>query len=239
MADPSKHAPGTVCWVDLGVPDGGGAAAFYTALLGWQISPPDPTGYRLAHLHGHPVAALGPPEEPGPPYWTVYIHTPDAAATGRAATAAGGSIVVPAAPAGDAGTAATVRDPAGAPLSLWQPGTHPGTWAFGTHGTLADVQLRTDQPVQHQAFLQDLLGWQRHNDVAALNGQPVATWTRPALGAPRTAGSPWVVRFHVQDVPTALKQAANLGATTIDAEPGILLDPAGALVGLTTARNFA
>ena len=155
--NPGAAGPaGGVCWVDLGTPDVEAAAAFYSALLGWDVEPADPAGYRLAGLHGHPVAALGPAEEPGPPYWTVYAATPDVAATARAASTAGGTVVVPPTPAGDAGVSAVVRGPDDLPLSLWQAGTHAGTWTSRRPGAFAGVRLRTEEPAAHAGFLQSV-----------------------------------------------------------------------------------
>lgn len=89
---------GSICWVDLGITDVGTAAAFYSALLGWQVDrSPRPGRVPLAYLPGcRPVPALGPAEDPpGTSYWTVYASVLDATATARAAVAAGGLLVTP------------------------------------------------------------------------------------------------------------------------------------------------
>jgi predicted enzyme related to lactoylglutathione lyase len=217
-----------VCWVDLGVSDVPAAVSFYSGLFGWDVAAPDPTGYRLAGLEGQPVAAFGPAEDPGPPYWTVYVHTHDVVARVAAVTAAGGTVVVPPTPAGDAGIAATVRDPFGAPLSLWQPGTHRGTRLPGPAGTLAGVELRTDRIGGVARFLQDALQWTVHRGgTITRDGEPVATWS-PAVPRP---GSPWLVRFHVADLAAAMERATALGACVNGA--AVLTDPCGARFALT------
>ena len=237
-ASSDQHPLGSICWVDLGVPDVDTAAAFYIALLGWHVDPPDPAGYRLAYLTGpHPVAALGPAEDPGAPYWTVYARVCDAAATARAAVAAGGRLIMAAEAAGDAGVAAAVRDPAGAPLSLWQPRTHPGTWASGEPGSVADVRLRTDRPQDHLPFLHATMGWERHDHRFVVDGGTVATWGPPTADLPRQPPSPWLVRFHVDDLDAATQRAVALGAHALQTEPGTLLDPAGALFGFAPATT--
>lgn len=235
---PDQHQVGGICWVDLGVPDVDTAAAFYSALLGWQVDPPDPTGYRLAYLPDrHLVAALGPADDAGAPYWTVYARVRDAATTVQAAVAAGGRLIAAAQAAGDAGVAAAVRDPAGAPLSLWQPTAHPGTWALGTAGSVADIRLRTDRPQDHLPFLHAALGWEQHDDAFTVDGRTVATWSPPTASPPRQAPSPWFVRFHVADIDAAIQHAVALGAQALQSEPGTLLDPAGALFGLARATR--
>lgn len=236
-ADPAQHPAGSICWVDLGITDVDTAAAFYSALLGWQVDPPDRAGYRLAYLPGRrPVAALGPAEDPGTPYWTVYASVLDATATARAAVAAGGLLATPAVDAGEAGVAAAVRDPAGAPLSLWQPGTHPGTWATGEPGAVADVQLRTDRPQDSQPFLHATLGWDLRDRRFVIDGRAVATWAPPAADLPRQPPSPWLVRFHVHDVDASTRRAVALGGHALH-EAGTLRDPAGAVLGLVRATT--
>ncbi len=136
----SEHPAGSVCWFELGVADAGAAASFYSELFGWTVAEPDETGYRLASLYGQPVAALGPADDPGPPYWTVYLHTADISASIQAVTTAGGTIISPPAPVGDAGVAAVVRDPQGGPPSLWQPIPHPGSSASWSQTSLPRSQ---------------------------------------------------------------------------------------------------
>jgi predicted enzyme related to lactoylglutathione lyase len=218
-----------VCWIDLGTPDVEASVAFYANLFGWEVAPADPAGYRLAALQGHLIAAFGPAEEPGRPYWTVYVATPDADATARAATTAGGTVVVPPAPAGDAGVSAVVRGPHGLPLSLWQPGTHAGTWTSPRHGTFAHAELRTDQLTAHADFLHTVLGWHLRGDVFSHEGQPVAYRARPVSAHPTSAH--WLVHFDVDSLDDTVQRALDLGAHTLDDEPG-LVDPAGALFAL-------
>ena len=238
MPDTTAHrttpgAPGGVCWIDLGVADVPAAVAFYRGLFGWQPAEPDSSGYRLALIDGHPVAAFGPGEDAGPPYWTVYAHTTDIGATVAAVAAAGGSIVVPPSPAGAAGTAAVVRDPYGGPLSLWQPGTHAGTHPGGRHGTLAGVELRTDRIDGTARFLHAALGWRcRPDGTVTHHGRTVATWTAHAKPS---GPSPWLVTFHVDDVAAAEARATELGAS-IDAAR-LLTDPFGAAFALTRAAG--
>jgi len=226
---PMEHPLGAVCWLDLGVPDVAGAADFYGQLFGWSIAQPDSDGYRLAAADGELVAALGPAEDHGTPYWTVYLHTKDITATTAAVVTAGGVSVVPPSAVGDIGTAAVVRDPYGGPLSLWQPGTHSGTHASGGHGTLHGVRYRTDDPQGAAAFFHAVAGWQLAPDGRfTVDGVTVARCAPGLPGAP----SPWLVEFAVADAATAVAGARELGARSLHGEPTVMRDPWGTVFAL-------
>jgi predicted enzyme related to lactoylglutathione lyase len=185
----------------------------------------------LAILAGHFVAALGPAEDPGPPYWTVYVHTADAAASARLTVQAGGTLIAPPTPAGAAGIAAVIRTPGGARLSLWQPGTSTGTWASGHPGTLADCTLRITTDDDH-AFLHTVLGWRLEPDgiITGPNGY-VGRWiTHGGL----TATPEWLVAFHVEDQQAATQRATALGARAHGTRSDILTDPTGAMFAITS-----
>jgi predicted enzyme related to lactoylglutathione lyase len=237
--DPSRHPAGSVCWLDLGIPDVDAAVAFYGELLGWTVAPPDPTGYRLAGVPGGLVAAFGPAEDPGAPYWTVYVSTDDIEASVRAYTVAGGTVVVPVTAVGEIGASAVVRDPAGLPMSFWQPGTHLGTYASGEPGTLAGVRLLGADPLRTGAFLAAALDWRMQPDgTVAHAGRTVATWTLPESDTGPVGGRhSWVVEFAAADVPAATARALELGATPGAPGTDTLLDPAGAHFALTRART--
>ncbi|MGF7234705.1 MAG: VOC family protein [Frankia sp.] len=235
--NPAEHPEGGICWVDLGTPDIDTATTFYRNLFGWTFADPDPTGYRLAGLRGHLVTALGPATEPGPPYWTVYVLTHDIEASVTAATTSGATIAVPPAPAGDAGRSAVVRDPTGAPLSFWQPGSHTGTYASGEHGTLAHAEFTTKRPEQVRHFFRETLQWDLDPTRSAVTRgeHTVATWMpNPSAGA--TLSSPWLVAFVAYDVGTTRRAALALGATPTE-RPNVLLDPTGARFGLTSVAE--
>jgi len=225
----AEHPVGNMCWLDLGVNDPDVAASFYGRLLNWTVAAPDESGYRLASLRGHLVAAIGPAEDPGIPYWTVYVRTADITASVNAVAAAGGAVIVPPTPAGDAGVSAVVRDPHGTPLSFWQPGTHRGTYASGEHGTLAGIQLRIDAPEDQRAFLRTSLGWRvRSNGTITYRGRTVATWVPGSTTSGPNRPSPWLVALSVADRAAAIERALELGASRCADRPGVLIDPAGA-----------
>jgi uncharacterized protein len=222
---------GGVGWVDLGLADVDAGAAFYRGLFGWVIGEPDGTGYRLASLGGRWVAALGPAEEAGNPYWTVYVTVPDVRATLRPVVAAGGTVAVAAATVGDVGDFAVIRDPAGDPLSLWQPGTGGGSYAAGVDGAFARLQFRGPDPDSAGEFLGAVLGWRFEPDGAIRHaGRAVATWLRADDPGAR---SPWLVHFGVTAVRASTRRALDLGATPVGGQPGVMLDPAGARFALT------
>ena len=228
MAVPSLR-PGTVCWVDLGTPDARRTAGFYRALFGWDVADPDENGYRPCSIQGRLVGALGPAEDPGPPYWTTSIGVSDIAAATADFAAAGATVRVPPAPAGDAGVYAVFADPAGAPVSLWQPGAHAGMHAVAEHGAFSAVELLTDDPRGAARFYGRVLGWAFGDDgTVRLDGEPVASWT------PAPAPSQWLVGFAAGDVAAAAAHAVRLGASHAESRSGmtVLTDPTGAVFGL-------
>ncbi len=219
-----------VCWIDLGSPDPTRAAGFYAELFGWTYGDPDPAGYQVARLAGRDVSGLGPAEDPGPPYWTVVLAVEDIDAAARTARAAGARIVVPPAPAGDLGHAAVAIDPVGAPISLWQPGTHAGMQVRGEPGTFTAIELFTSRPEEAIAFYTNVFG-QADRSPSGLR----AHFLRAAPPASTPQPSLWVAHVAVDDVPAAARTATRLGAVP---EPPphstatVLRDPDGALFGL-------
>jgi predicted enzyme related to lactoylglutathione lyase len=234
VSAPDEHPVGAVCWLDLGTRDPDTTAAFYTALLNWEVAPPDGTGYQLTSRNGGRLtAALGPAEDAGDPYWTPYIHTLDVEASVRRCAAAGATILLAPAAAGDLGRFATIRDPQGATLSFWQPGQHRGTWSDGTHGALAPPLLLTPDPRSSAAFLTAALDWSINPTGAhgPAGHEEVRVVTRPRRPAV------WAAQFHVEDPGTGRRQALELGARGHG--PALLTDPAGAVFALTYLHEMA
>ncbi|WP_405704170.1 VOC family protein [Streptomyces sp. NBC_00069] len=233
----TRHPENSVSWIDLGTPDMETTAAFYTALFGWTVAPPDPNGYRLCTLRGQLVAALGPAEDAGAPYWTVNVTVSDIQATATRFTNLGAQIIVAPTEVGTLGHAAVTLDPVGAPLSLWQPGTHTGMQLTHEPGTFAGISLLTDHPAHAAAFYRPALHWNvnpQHTEFGLPDNSIAATGPPP--GKPTAQRSLWLVSFAGNRPDTDAKQALRLGATEVrqDANGDVVLrDPTGALFAIT------
>ncbi|PZS36395.1 MAG: hypothetical protein DLM58_01830 [Pseudonocardiales bacterium] len=227
MTAPDEHPVGGVCWLDLGTREPTTTAAFYSALLEWQVAPPDDAGYQLVSRDGHLTAALGPAEDLGDPYWTPYIRTLDVQASVRRCAEAGGTVVVAPATVGDLGHFATIRDPRGATLSLWQPGLHRGTWSDGGHGAVAPPILLTPDRQASEAFLAAVVDWS--TSPAGMHGP--AGQKAVHVRERRRDTAVWAAQFHVRDPEAGRLKALSLGARISDT--GLMTDPAGALFALT------
>ncbi|MFJ4779259.1 VOC family protein [Streptomyces sp. NPDC088762] len=122
-------AENTLVWVELHVPDPEAALGFYSALFGWRHTEMEAPGmtYRvLSTADGDQQDAsfggIAPQQGQGEPSrWTPYFHVPDVDATAAAATANGGSVVMPASDVPEVGRIAWLADPAGAVFALLKP----------------------------------------------------------------------------------------------------------------------
>ena len=122
-----EHYPdNTFCWIDLGANDAAGAKAFYGGLLGWEFDElasgekGEKGTYAICRLRGKAVAGLyDRAERPG---WGSYVKVADVDRVTDRARELGAEVLVEPFDAPGGGRVATVRDPAGAAVSLSRPG---------------------------------------------------------------------------------------------------------------------
>ncbi|MFE6052239.1 VOC family protein [Kitasatospora sp. NPDC056446] len=118
---------GALVWAELHTSDQDGAYAFYRQLFGWRVEDFEPSpgmNYRvLSTVEGDPrsnafggIAPTMSPEQPSA--WTPYFAAEDVDAVVARATAAGGSVLMPASDVEKVGRLAWLADPNGAPFAL-------------------------------------------------------------------------------------------------------------------------
>lgn len=249
--------PGTPCWADLTAPDVPAAAAFYTALLGWEIeeSGPEYGGYVMASVGGRSVAGIGVPQNPGvPPVWTMYLASDDVDATGEAIGDAGGTVLVAPFDVGTLGRMLVATDPAGAAFGVWQAGGHHGFGVVNEPGAVTWEDLRSTDTDASQAFYTAVFGF----GYEPVPGAPddYTTFALPdgeamggiggMMGAPDGVPSHWLVYFAVADLAAAVATVREYGGQVhlerMETEFGIMgavADPNGAAFWLVQAPGQA
>jgi predicted enzyme related to lactoylglutathione lyase len=260
---------GVPCWVDTWQPDAEAAVAFYTPLFGWEAddSPVTEAGVRhvMLRLRDREVAAIGSrPRGEGPaldPAWGTYVWVENVDETVAAATAAGGSVVIPAFESLDGGRMAVLRDPGGAVFGVWRPGAHRGARVINEPNAWSMSLLLTDDPDTAKSFYAAVFGWKAEpfqmgesegtlwrlpGYVGGVPTQPVPRDVvgvmAPAFGRPAA----WVVNFWVPDADATAAAAVDLGGkivagpfdTSISRE-AVLADPAGAVFTVSTVPAAA
>jgi predicted enzyme related to lactoylglutathione lyase len=244
----SSYVQGTPNWIDLSATDQDAAKAFYGDLFGWTFDDqPMPDGvYSMAVKDGGLVAAISvqPPDlaaQLAPAMWNTYFAVDDVDAALSRVDAAGGKTVMAAFDVPDAGRMAFIIDPTGAPLALWQAGSHIGATLVNEAGSVIWNDLRTDDVAGAAAFYEAVFGLTAdsqdgddapyislkagHDAVAGISAR-----------ADENAPNAWQVYFEVDNTETVTAHARSLGATVI-LEPtetpigpmAILADPQGAI----------
>jgi predicted enzyme related to lactoylglutathione lyase len=245
---------GVPSWVDLGTPDITQARSFYGDLFGWDIQegPPEAGGYSIAHLRGKSVAGLGPQQNPGPPYWTVYVNVDSADDTASSISANGGQMFMQPFDVMDVGRMAIAADPTGAAFGLWQPKQHKGAGIVNEPNSFSWSELVTTDVAAAKEFYGAVFGWAYQNyggdgpgsyNECKLGGRPIAgIMPKPEMMAP-DAPNFWSVYFSVDDTDKAVTRVTELGGSsvtpTMDIEPGrfaVVADPAGAMFNIITLK---
>jgi predicted enzyme related to lactoylglutathione lyase len=155
---------GAPTWIDLLTSDLDRAQEFYGTVFGWtfESAGPEYGGYVTASKNGRPVAGLmgNNPEFGAPDGWTTYLHSADVDATLAAASAAGGVMCGEPMDIPDKGRMATLTDPTGAFVGLWQPNGHNGFEVLNEHGAPVFFQLMTSDYGKALDFYREVFGWQ-------------------------------------------------------------------------------
>ncbi len=227
MSVVEQYAPGTPSWIDVSSPDPDAAAAFYTAVFGWEATEPGPVeetgGYRMFQRDGKSIAGLGPVQQGAPPAWTTYVTVADADASVAAATQAGAQPLLPPMDVLRAGRMAILADPTGAVVALWQPRDHIGAELVNEPGTLVWNELSTRDAAAAQAFYATLFGWTFETaptsggeyTTARLGERPVAGMMEMGDQFPAEIPPHWGHYIAVEDLDATLAAVTANGGTTL------------------------
>ena len=218
---------GSPIWIELSSTDADASARFYDTLLGTTTTDPiaEYGGYRNVLHDGEMVAGIMGSQDGAPSHWTVYLLTADVDATLALVEANGGAILAPAMDVMEMGRMAFVRDPSGATVGLWQPGTQKGTAVEDEPGAPCWYELHTTTEYERTIeFYERVFGWSTTvigdsdefrmvtfgEGDDSLAGIYDASTDQPA-GAP----SAWTVYFAVGDADAAARTVAELGGTVV------------------------
>ncbi|MEU3555153.1 VOC family protein [Streptomyces fragilis] len=188
----NDFVPGSPCWLDLGAPDVGAAAAFYGAVLGWDYEPmgagegggggqdAEAMEGGMFRKDGKIVAGLGKLTEEGArSAWMIYYCVSDAGATTRTVEGAGGTVRVAPTDLDEWGRMAQYSDPLGGQFAVWQPGTDKGVELVDKPGSLSWTELYTTDAAAAKEFYGTVFGWQ-FSDMAMPGGGGTYTMITPA-----------------------------------------------------------
>lgn len=258
---PNPH--GDFIWYQLGTPDPAGAAAFYSAVLGWSVRSFDgtPDGYRVASIDGVDVAGIaGPPPLPAfagrPPAWLGYVGVDDVDAATPAVVAAGGQALIPPTDIPGVGRFSLVADPQGLPFYLMRGASPEASRAFapGVAGHCQWNELATTDPAGALAFFGGQFGWRPGTamPMGPLGTYQLVTHHGRDIGAilpvpPEAPGPVWTFYFGVADIDAAAAQVAASGGMVhhgpMEVPGGVFIivatDPQGALFGTVGPRVAA
>jgi uncharacterized protein len=225
-----RYPDGTFCWVDLGTDDAPGAKAFYGGLFGWEFDDL-PTGdegtYTICRLGGKAVAGLYDRAEEAS--WGSYIRAEDVDGVARRARELGAEVLVEPFDAPGGARVATVRDPAGAVVSLSRPGEQFAAEVVNQDGAWTWNELVAPDLAAAVAFYRELLGWGAA-DIPGAVARTSFSLGELLVGGGHTPIGPedptprWTISFWVADADRYVERAQELGG-------GVVLPPMDIPVG--------
>ena len=220
---------GAPCWIDLYSSDTDRAAAFYRQLFGWTAEAPQAEfgGYFTFTKDGkHVGGCMRNDGEAGyPDAWGLHLLTDDVDATAGAVARHGGTVEFEPMTVGENGRSTMLRDPGGAMLGAWQPGTQMGFEVTGEPGTPAWFELHTRDYDRSVRFYREVFKWDAHtvSDTEDLRYTTLGKGENQLAGImddslyPGEDAPHWAIYFRVEDADAALERIVELGGQVVRA----------------------
>lgn len=252
-----SYAQGTPSWFELSTNDEAAAVRFYDALFGWRDTP-NPVGEGMGEYHMQKlgdadvgaISALQPDEtaQGVPPHWSVRFSVDDVDTSVDQVRAAGRLVLAESFDVMEFGRIAVVADPTGAPVWLWQTGTHAGAGVMHKASSVTWAELMTTDARRAATFFDQALGHEvqivppeRETDeyillrVANEDVAGIVTMTPEMDEHPPS----WMIYFEVDDADRNAERAQQLGGEVVqppaDIAPSrfaVLHDPQDAVFGM-------
>ncbi|MFS3126800.1 VOC family protein [Nocardioides sp. Bht2] len=220
---------GEPAWVELCSSAPQRSGAFYSALFGWgcRTEPLRSGDYLLCHDGADDVAGIIDADllHSGRQHgWITYFAVDDLENALSRAQTLGGTVQLEPRYLPAAGTGATVLDPTGATLGLYQAETRTGVARLNALGTLCWNELATGDPDGSADFYQGLFGFDREEresargqrySVLSLEGDPVAGLLAMESAWPNEVPARWMPYFRVADLASSIARVRELGGTSL------------------------
>jgi uncharacterized protein len=230
MGEVDRYPDGTFCWIDLGTDDAPGAKGFYGGLFGWEfddLGTGEKGTYSICRLRGKAVAGLYDQAERA--NWGSYIKVADVDRATTRARELGAEVLVEPFDAPGGGRVATVRDPAGASVSLSRPGEQFAAQLVNEDGAWTWNELVSPDLAAGREFYTGLFGWAADDIPGAVArtsfslGDLLIGGGHAPIG-PEDPTPRWTISFWVADADQTAARARELGG-------GVVLEPMDIPVG--------
>ena len=260
MSEVVMHAPGTVCWTELGTTDPAAAGSFYHALFGWDTAEvPMPEGtYTILQQDALDMGGIyrltdQQRNQHVPPHWLLYTAVDDVDAAADTAQRNGGTVVAPPMDVPNVGRMAVLQDPEGATFAVMHLAGHPGLGTKDVPGALCWTELSARDPQGAASFYGVLFGWEPQ-----VQQMPNGPYTMFSLDGADVGGmiemteewgdmpSAWMPYFGIADLDVALARIPSLGGEVavgpLEAQGvghfAVVRDPQGAFLSIIQLDAF-
>lgn len=220
---------GEPVWVELCTDHPDEAEAFFSSLFGWTTRHEQfgEGSYRICESDGHDVAGIIDAallHEGRRHGWITYFAVDSIDAAINRATSLGATVLLEPRHLPAAGTSATVVDPHGAVLGLYEAGARAGVQALNSIGSLCWNEISTGDPAGTAAFYGALFGFSAEQlrssrgqpySLLKLDDQPVAGLLSLDSTWPNEIPARWVPYFNVASLADSVERVTSLGGATV------------------------